>query len=81
MNNLLSNCGLVDARISASEKDLPLIIPVKMTNMFRVLLEFRRPCKASDEMSERQLKKGGPPFFAFMRSKLLHMVRSDAFLT
>ena len=25
MNNLLSYCGLVDARISASEKDLPLI--------------------------------------------------------
>ena len=24
MNNLLSNCGLVDARISASEKDLPV---------------------------------------------------------
>ncbi len=24
MNNLLSYCGLVDARISASEKDLPL---------------------------------------------------------
>ena len=26
MNNLLSYCGLVDARISASEKDLPVII-------------------------------------------------------
>ena len=26
MNNLLSNCGLVDARISASEKDLPVVI-------------------------------------------------------
>ena len=24
MNNLLSYCGLVDARISASEKDLPI---------------------------------------------------------
>ena len=24
MNNLLSYCGLVDARISASEKDLPM---------------------------------------------------------
>ena len=24
MNNLLSHCGLVDARISASEKDLPV---------------------------------------------------------
>ena len=24
MNNLLSYCGLVDARISASEKDLPV---------------------------------------------------------
>ena len=26
-NNLLSYCGLVDARISASEKDLPVPIP------------------------------------------------------
>ena len=26
MNNLLSNCGLVDTRISASEKDLPVQI-------------------------------------------------------
>ena len=25
MNNLLSYCGLVDARISASEKDLPVL--------------------------------------------------------
>ena len=25
MNNLLSYCGLVDARISASEKDSPLL--------------------------------------------------------
>ena len=27
MNNLLSYCGLVDTRISASEKDLPVLIP------------------------------------------------------
>ena len=26
MNNLLSHCGLVDARISASEKDLPVTL-------------------------------------------------------
>ena len=29
MNNLLSYCGLVDARISASEKDLP-VIPIRI---------------------------------------------------
>jgi hypothetical protein len=28
MNNLLTYCGLVDARISASEKDLPVTGPV-----------------------------------------------------
>ena len=28
MNNLLSYCGLVDARISASEKDLPVRVQV-----------------------------------------------------
>ena len=26
MNNLLSYCGIVDARISASEKDLPITV-------------------------------------------------------
>ena len=26
MNNLFSYCGLVDARISASEKDLPVLV-------------------------------------------------------
>ena len=31
INNLLSYCGLVDARISASEKDLPVI---KCLNLF-----------------------------------------------
>jgi hypothetical protein len=30
MNNLLSYCGLVDARISASEKDLPVSIIYKL---------------------------------------------------
>jgi hypothetical protein len=29
MNNLLSYCGLVDARISASEKDLPVFAKVE----------------------------------------------------
>ena len=40
MNNLLSYCGLVDARISASEKDLPVkklpqssVIQLKMKNL------------------------------------------------
>ena len=28
MNNLLSYCGLVDARTSASEKDLPVTDPM-----------------------------------------------------
>ena len=32
INNLLSYCGLIDARISASEKDLPVSRPVKVTS-------------------------------------------------
>ena len=31
MNNLLSYCGLVDARIRASNKDLPVLEKVQMT--------------------------------------------------
>ena len=37
MNNLLSNCGLLDPRISASDKDLPVIIE----------LVFRLPVRAA----------------------------------
>ena len=33
MNNLLSNCGLVDARISASEKDLPVWVEEEIKKM------------------------------------------------
>ena len=36
MNNLLSYCGLVDARIRASEKDLP--VPVRSEMGGRTLL-------------------------------------------
>ena len=31
MNNLLSYCGLVDPRISASEKDLPVRVTLKIS--------------------------------------------------
>ena len=31
MNNLLSYCGLVDARIRVSNKDLPVLEKVQMT--------------------------------------------------
>ena len=34
MNNLLSYCGLVDARISASEKDLPVHAKVIELGLF-----------------------------------------------
>ena len=37
MNNLLSYCGLVDPRISASEKDLPVHIDENVKN--RTLLQ------------------------------------------
>ena len=34
MNNLLSYCGLTDARMRASEKDLPVILPFQQLNSF-----------------------------------------------
>ena len=39
MNNLLSYCGLVDAKIRASDKDLPVLTSDKMTkkNMKKIL--------------------------------------------
>ena len=44
MNNLLSYCGLVDARISASEKDLPVTPINKMKpNLNKFLFSTARP--------------------------------------
>ena len=36
MNNLLSYCGLVDARTSASEKDLPVFSRLRATVFHRL---------------------------------------------
>ena len=38
MNNLLSYCGLVDPRISASEKDLPVLLGNRDNSEIKVLL-------------------------------------------
>ena len=41
MNNLLSYCGLVDARVSASEKDLPVSSPTtKVHQTFKEISVF-----------------------------------------
>jgi hypothetical protein len=32
MNNLLSYCGLIDAKIRASDKDLPVLIMTQVSN-------------------------------------------------
>ena len=37
MNNLSSYCGLVDAKISASDKDLPVIVALKTLNSILAL--------------------------------------------
>ena len=42
MNNLLSYCGLFDARISASEKDLPVKESFENCKSFKVLFINRR---------------------------------------
>ena len=39
MNNLLSYCGLVDARISASEKDLPVYMTLGKTYCSQIHVE------------------------------------------
>ena len=36
MNNLFSYCGLVDARISASEKDLPVQVQQRLIGTFKL---------------------------------------------
>ena len=48
MNNLLSYCGLVDATISASEKDLPVLLILTsdqkwtLTIFFHISFYFRK---------------------------------------
>ena len=39
MNNLLSYCGLVDATISASEKDLPVPVACLALNSITVIMK------------------------------------------
>ena len=39
MNNLMSYCGLVDARISASEKDLPVPEPNRLVSFHNCCVE------------------------------------------
>ena len=41
MNNLLSYCGLVDAKISAFEKDLPVKGALLKTNDFIAVFELQ----------------------------------------
>ena len=41
MNNLLSYCGLIDARISASEKDLPVQFQFQEFNSDFKKIQFR----------------------------------------
>ena len=41
MNNLLSYCGLVDAKIRASDIDLPVTEGVHSLNEKKILLRFR----------------------------------------
>ena len=43
MNNLLSYCGLVDARISASEKDLPVLMLEKIVVLINQLFLHQFP--------------------------------------
>ena len=48
MNNLLSYCGLIDARISASEKDLPVIawmspVKCKLNSSIGITCEYPPP--------------------------------------
>ena len=42
INNLLSYCGLVDAKIRASDKDLPVVFGKKRDNLILFLGSFYR---------------------------------------
>ena len=52
MNNLLSHCGLVDAKIGASDKDLP--VP-KLSNMILPEDYFLLELKVSFEKLDKSL--------------------------
>ena len=50
MNNLLSYCGLVDVRINASDKDLPVAVGVDGSLAFS---EMTRPAKIKGAVAHR----------------------------
>ena len=51
MNNLLSYCGLVDARISASEKDLPVTGDMAVPDSLRLEKEKGRELTKMEKMT------------------------------
>ena len=55
MNNILSNCGLIDARISASEKDLPVHIEHKTSsrNLYTTIHVFLSFSHTDDNMDAK----------------------------
>ena len=56
MNNLLSYCGLVDARISASEEDLPVHTHVEISKfIFAFALYWLQQTKSLDYTGSNKL--------------------------
>ena len=56
MNNLLSYCGLVDARISASEKDSP--VQVTSISIYYILKPLPKLGTAADDFDSWALTAG-----------------------
>ena len=77
MDNLLSYCGLVDARISASEKDLPVChveFPFKFFNRWKSLRSTNPVVVCSSTANQRAVQNNyitkpdfGVPWFLFLK--------------
>ena len=56
MNNLSSYCGLVDAKIRASDKDLPVLTIIKALELWFVIRAINLPIKEGNKRLRKNLK-------------------------
>ena len=79
MNNLLSYCGLVDARISDSDKDLPVSLTHSDSKLSKFLFTSMRTSKLKTVVTARDKINWHLPASASERLSLAGLPRLDSF--
>ena len=79
MNNTLSYCGLVDARIRASNKDLPVRSHFSTSVFEQILVSFYRDNLTISRIKNRFFyrQKGSPQKVAIKRGKFTSVLNTN----